>query len=247
MAILIVEIVGWEGKAMVEQTCVRILGGNPDICDVLRSDLEELGFHPLQARYSDINPDDIIQILPCIIILELTLIDHDALSIFEFLLRHDDLQTETALVALVSENTMEQISLDDKFADFIKFPYDIAELGFRLRHLICPLQKGLAGNTIGIGSLSISPSEYEVMIDKKPVVLTYKEYELLKYLVIHNDRVSTREELLNSVWGENATNGSRTVDVHISRVRAKMGDIAGTYIKTIRGEGYILDPESSNI
>lgn len=228
---------------MGKKTSAMILGGNPNTCNILCSDLKELGFHPIQGGYSDIVSDDTIPMSPCIIVLELTVADHDALSICELLSGDDFLPPETALVALVTENTMGQIPLDDRFADFIKFPYDIAELGLRLQRLIYLLQQGPVRDIISIGNLSISPSRCEVKKDGQPVTLTFREYQLLKYLMIHNDHVSTREELLASIWGNNVIDGSRTVDVHIRRVRAKIGDIAGTYIKTVRGAGYILDYE----
>ena len=161
--------------------------------------------------------DDIIRTPPCIIILELTELDHDARKICELLSREYALPPQTALVALVSENTMGQTILEYYFADFIKFPYEIAELGFRLRRELYRCNQETAGDTINIGDLSISRSECEVKIDGQLVILTYKEYELLKYLITHSDRVCTREGLLASIWGENVISGSRTVDVHISR------------------------------
>lgn len=226
---------------MGEKTSARILGGNPNICNTLCSDLMELGFHPMQSGYLDIVADDIIRMPPCIIILELTLFDHDAFAICELLSGDDFLPPETALIALVSENTMGQIPLDDRFADFIKFPYDIAELDFRLRRIMYLLHQGSVRDIISIGNLFISPSRCEVKIEGQPVVLTFREYQLLKHLIVHNDHVSTCEELLASIWGNNVIDGSRTVDVHIRRIRAKIGDIAGTYISTVRGVGYILN------
>jgi len=70
------------------------------------------------------------------------------------------------------------------------------------------------------------------------IPLTFKEYELLKHLAINRGLVYTRESLLNNIWGADYYGGIRTVDVHIRRIRAKLDDIDGTYIKTVRGVGY---------
>jgi DNA-binding response OmpR family regulator len=225
---------------MEEPTSVMILGRSRSINSNLQSDLRVLGFQPLLGRYPDVDTDDIIQTSPGIILLDLTIYDHDALSVCELLSREGILPPEIALVALVTENAMGKIPLDYKFADIIRFPYDIAELGFRLRRVMHLYHQESTRDTIRIGNLSISPSRYEVKVDGQPVVLRLKEYELLKYLVTHHDCVSTRKALLTSIWGDNVVSDSRTVDVHIRRVRAKIGDLDSTYIKTVRGVGYIF-------
>ena len=225
---------------MDEQISVMILGGNQDINSILQSDLEVLGFKPLPGKYPDVDTEDIAQTPPSIILLELTLCDHAALSTCELLLHEDTLPAETSLVALVSKNTMNQIPMDYEFVDVIKFPYDIAELSFRLRRVIHLYHQKSARDAIRIGKLSISPSRYEVKVDGQTVVLSQKEYELFKYLITHPNRVFTREALLTSIWGYNQVSDSRTVDVHIRRVRAKIGDIDQSYIKTVRGVGYTL-------
>ncbi len=83
-------------------------------------------------------------------------------------------------------------------------------------------------------------STASVCIDGKPVELTFKEYELLKYLALHSGRAFNRETLLNIIWGYNYYGGTRTVDVHIRRIRAKIRDEQGIYIKTVRGVGYMF-------
>jgi len=223
---------------MDEQISVMILGKNPDIGNILQSDLEILNFKPLPGRYPDINMDDITQTHPGIVLLELTMFDDAAFSICELLLREEALPAGTALIALVSENSMGKIPIEYKFADIIKFPYDIAELGFRLRRVIYFYHEESTRDAIHIGKLSISPSRYEVKVGGKPVGLSHTEYELFKYLITHPDHVFTRKALLTSIWGDNPVNDSRTVDVHIRRVRVKIGDVDNTYIKTIRGVGY---------
>ena len=223
---------------MIEQISVLVLCRNRDIGSSLESDLAILGFKPVLGKYPAVDIDDIARILPAVILLELTVCDYDALAVCDLLLNKETLPSGIALVAIVSENTMGQIPLDYNFADIIKYPYDITEFGFRLRRVLHLHHQENAGDTISIGNLSISPSRYEVKVDGQPVVLSHKEYELFKYLITHPDRVFTREVLLSSIWGYQQVSGTRTVDVHIRRVRAKIGDIDHNYIKTVRSVGY---------
>jgi len=93
---------------------------------------------------------------------------------------------------------------------------------------------------IRIGDIEIIPSRYEVLVKGRQVVLTLKEYELLKFLATHPGRVFTREFLLSEIWGYDYYGGTRTVDVHIGRVRSKL-DVENPVIRTVRGVGYMLE------
>jgi DNA-binding response OmpR family regulator len=91
---------------------------------------------------------------------------------------------------------------------------------------------------VRVESLEMNLATYQVAIDGRPVDFTYMEYELLKFLVTHPRRVFSREALLNRVWGYDYYGGARTVDVHIRRVRAKLGSEHASRIKTVRSVGY---------
>jgi DNA-binding response OmpR family regulator len=93
-------------------------------------------------------------------------------------------------------------------------------------------------DVIRVGSLELNLATYQVAIDDRPVDFTYMEYELLKFLVTHPKRVFSREALLSRVWGYDYYGGARTVDVHIRRVRAKLGSEHAARIKTVRSVGY---------
>ena len=90
----------------------------------------------------------------------------------------------------------------------------------------------------GIGGLEIDFSTYQVTIDGTPVDFTYMEYELLRFLAGHPAKVFTRETLLSRVWGYEYYGGARTVDVHIRRLRAKLGEEHAHLIQTVRSVGY---------
>ena len=102
---------------------------------------------------------------------------------------------------------------------------------------------------ISAGGIVLDKAAHIVKIDEKPIELSYKEFELLKYLVQHPGRVFTRAQLLQEVWGYDYYGGTRTVDVHVRRLRAKLGGEYEHLIGTVRNVGYRFDPpeeESAN-
>jgi two-component system alkaline phosphatase synthesis response regulator PhoP len=119
-------------------------------------------------------------------------------------------------------------------------PYKPLELQLRIKRLLWQRDKVTDLEVIKIAELTIHPDRYEVCVKGIPIELTFKEYELLKYLATHRGRAFNRESLLNIIWGYEYYGGTRTVDVHIRRIRAKVGDEEETYIKTVRGVGYMF-------
>jgi two-component system, OmpR family, alkaline phosphatase synthesis response regulator PhoP len=97
-------------------------------------------------------------------------------------------------------------------------------------------------DVVRIGSLEMNLATYQVQIGGEPVDFAYMEYELLKFLATHPGRVFSREALLNRVWGYDYYGGARTVDVHVRRVRAKLGSEHGR-IQTVRSVGYRFDDD----
>ncbi|HEX6256097.1 MAG TPA: response regulator transcription factor [Euzebyales bacterium] len=116
-----------------------------------------------------------------------------------------------------------------------------AELETRLR-LLAETARSARSSRARIGDLSIDEETYVVRLRGKPLDLTFREFELLKYLANNPGRVFTRSQLLQEVWGYDYFGGTRTVDVHIRRLRAKLGTEYEQLIGTVRGVGYKLDP-----
>ena len=121
--------------------------------------------------------------------------------------------------------------------DFVLVPIDEAELRVRLSRLIFDRTGQGDGHVIRHGGLVIDLERYKVTVDEEVVDLTYKEYELLRFLSSNPGKPFTREALLNQVWGYDYYGGSRTVDVHIRRIRAKI-EQREQYIDTVRNVGY---------
>jgi DNA-binding response OmpR family regulator len=128
-------------------------------------------------------------------------------------------------------------SLDGNIDDFVVKPCNIRELVTRAKRLI-KKESDISTEQIRTAGIIIDTEKYEVYVDGKQVSLTFKEYELLKFLTSHPGRVFTRDTLLNQVWSEDYFGGDRTVDVHIRRLRSKIEDPDHVYIETVRNIGY---------
>jgi DNA-binding response OmpR family regulator len=128
-------------------------------------------------------------------------------------------------------------SLNGYVDDFIVKPYNTKELATRAKRLISK-ESNVSTEQIRTAGITIDPDKYEVYVDGKLVSLTFKEYELLKFLASHPGRVFTRDSLLNQVWSEDYFGGDRTVDVHIRRLRSKIEVPSRIYIETVRNIGY---------
>lgn len=122
--------------------------------------------------------------------------------------------------------------------DFITSPYDGRELVLRVRRLLSRARNIDGGELIKCDGLSIDLAKCEVTLEGEIIELTFKEYELLKFLAGHRGRVYSREALLNQVWGYDYYGGDRTVDVHVRRLRSKIEDAKHTFIETVRNIGY---------
>jgi DNA-binding response OmpR family regulator len=127
--------------------------------------------------------------------------------------------------------------------EFVLETASLAELDARLRMLKKATQP--APKESGQTALSIDVGAYSAKISGRSLDLTYKEFELLRYLQEHPNQVFTREQLLSEVWGYDYFGGTRTVDVHIRRLRAKLGEFEGL-IGTVRNVGYRLDPSGNS-
>ena len=126
----------------------------------------------------------------------------------------------------------------DLLDDFLLIPIRHSELRARVEHQFWRLGRGTRPELVEYGELVLNLETYQAAIARKPLDLTYMEYELLKFLAQHPGKVFTREALLNRVWGYEYYGGARTVDVHIRRLRAKLGEEHAGLIQTVRSVGY---------
>jgi DNA-binding response OmpR family regulator len=143
------------------------------------------------------------------------------------------------LLLLVGGSQLPELELrEDLFDDFCLAPFHPKELEARIAHLFWRTGRGTRPELVEYGTLVLNLETYQAAVNGKPLDLTYMEYELLKFLATHPGKVFTRETLLSRVWGYEYYGGARTVDVHIRRLRAKLGEEHANLISTVRSVGY---------
>jgi len=145
---------------------------------------------------------------------------------------------ESCLIWLITEEMASRLDPAAGIDDFIILPSSAHELLARVRLLLWKNHRIDAADLILAGDVVIDQANYSVSVEDRTLELTFKEYELLRFLVTHRGRVFTREALLNQVWGYDYYGGTRTVDVHIRRIRAKLGVEHQDLVETIRNVGY---------
>lgn len=146
---------------------------------------------------------------------------------------------EVPILVAVSVAALQRIQPADAFDDLVLVPYVPVELYVRLRRAEWSRSDFETSERIKIGSVILDVAAHEVVLDGRPVSLTHQEFALLKFLASNRGRVYSRQQLLERVWGVTYYGGSRTVDIHVRRLRMKLGE-DNLPIETVRGVGYKL-------
>lgn len=142
------------------------------------------------------------------------------------------------IVLLLDESEMKNADLPSGIQEVLFRPLRVSEAVARIKHLFKKVHKVDEKNLIQRGKVTIDITKYEVRVGEKKIDLTFTEFELLKFLCTNPGTVFTREVLLNKVWGYEYYGGTRTVDVHIRRLRSKIEGRSETFIETVRNIGY---------
>lgn len=180
---------------------------------------------------------------PDLILLDIMLPDEDGVSILKKLKSRPD--TENIPVIMMTAKSSEYdkvLGLDSGADDYITKPFGVMELISRVKAVIrrSDRSKGSEGEVLKIGELVLDEQKHEVYARRQEVSLTFKEFELLSYLMKNRGLVLSRDKILNTIWNYEYEGESRTVDVHIGSLRQKLGT-CGDFIKTIRGIGYKIE------
>ena len=180
---------------------------------------------------------------PDLILLDIMLPDKDGVSILKKLKSRPD--TENIPVIMMTAKSSEYdkvLGLDSGADDYITKPFGVMELISRVKAVIrrSDRSKGSAGEVLKIGELVLDEQKHEVYARGQEISLTFKEFELLSYLMKNRGLVLSRDKILNTIWNYEYEGESRTVDVHIGSLRQKLGT-CGDFIKTIRGIGYKIE------
>lgn len=144
------------------------------------------------------------------------------------------------LLIIVKEDMIQNLSLPVQIrSDFVVHGASVEECSLRIRQLLWPGNEGSTNDVVSVEGMTINLATYQVTVNNEPVDFTYLEYALLAFLVTHPGRTYSRDALLRRVWGFDYFGGSRTVDVHVRRVRAKLGPELSQHLETVRGVGYL--------
>lgn len=147
---------------------------------------------------------------------------------------------QAALLVILSGDQLADFRLPLQLkSDFVVRGATSEECTARIRQLLWPGNESSSSDYISIDGMTVNLATYQVSVGGEPLDLTYLEYALLSFLVTHPGRTYSRDALLRRVWGFDYYGGSRTVDVHVRRVRAKLGPELAQRLETVRGVGYL--------
>ena len=182
------------------------------------------------------------EIIPDLIILDIMLPDEDGYSIVRKLRNNSKTKKVPVIMITAKTTEMDMVKgLDDGADDYIRKPFSIMEFLSRVKALLRRAAEKDPEQLL-VGGILLDNERHTVVADDRSVELTLKEYELLRYLMINEDIVLSRESIMQRVWGVDFEGESRTVDMHIKTLRQKLGD-CGKQIRTVRGIGYAIGSE----
>ncbi|NLD19097.1 MAG: response regulator transcription factor [Clostridiales bacterium] len=226
---------------------ILIIEDEPNIRELILYNLKTNGYDGIDAEDGIMGITMVHRERPDLILLDIMLPGKSGYDICKEL-REEGNNTPIIMITAKTEEIDKVLGLEFGADDYISKPFGVRELMARIKAVLRRYEvtadvQGAKDDTISIGDLRINSSHHEVMICDKRIVLTLKEFELLKYMAENRGMVFTREQLLNSVWGIDYVGETRTVDVHIRHLRKKLSDGSEgnneeEYIVTIRGKGY---------
>lgn len=217
-----------------------------NICELEVYTLESVGFETIgvgsgRELYNELERLYEGHRLPELILLDIMLPDEDGLSILRRLRSDVRFSAIPVIMATAKGAEFDKVKgLDCGADDYIVKPFGMLELVARIKAVLrrCNKQDDAdSQDSVLIGNVEINSTKHMVKIDGKEIVLTLKEFELLKKLALNPGIVFTRDKLLNDIWGYEFYGETRTIDVHIRTLRQKLGDV-GEMVETIRGVGY---------
>ena len=177
---------------------------------------------------------------PVLIILDIMLPGEDGLNILKKIRQTPNYKYIPVIMVTAKTSEIDAVKgLDMGADDYITKPFGVMELISRIKAVLRRTQTQKV-NTVSLDEITIDEERHIVYINGEQVELTYKEYEILKLLIINKGIVLTRDRLMENIWGYDFEQGNRTVDVHIQSLRKKLGP-SGDHIKTIRHVGYKID------
>ena len=224
---------------------ILLVEDEPDLLQTLSFNFESEGYKVSKA----LNGEEAMKLLEkndsiAMVILDLMLPDTSGLDICRHIRKTDDLKDILVIMVTAKGEEVDRVvGFEVGADDYVVKPYSVRELLLRVGGMLKRSSKEkdeIDKEVIVFEDLKIDTNKHKVYISDKKLSLTSKEFKLLKHLLSKADKVQTRDNLLNKVWGYDQDVTTRTVDTHIKRLRSKIGKY-GDRIETIRGEGYLFN------
>jgi len=224
---------------------ILIVEDDPDIAELVARYLDKAGFSTERVSSGRDALTSIAARPPDVVVLDLMLPQVDGLEVCR-VVRGNEATAALPIIILTAraEESERIVGLELGADDYLAKPFSPNELVARVRALLRRAQRGAkpAAKTLSYGSVALDRDRHTVSSDGRDVTLTAKEFLLLEYLLQHRGRVLSRDVLLTDVWGYRYTGGTRTVDVHVRRLREKLPAIADGLV-TVKQFGYkLVDP-----
>ena len=223
---------------MKHQPSVLIVEDESAIAELIAVNLRHNGFTPTWAVDSASAQRELDAVLPDVILLDWMLPGESGLTLARRW--RADKRTKAVPIIMLTARGDEAdrvAGLDAGADDYIAKPFSTKEMLARIRAVLRRRAPEQVGGVVALGALSLDSSTYRVAFEGQTLKLGPTEFKLLQYLMTHAERVHSRSQLLDKVWGDHVFIEERTVDVHVKRLREALGD-AGVMVETVRGAGY---------
>ena len=226
---------------MRHQPGVLIVEDEPAIAELIAVNLRHNGFQPTWAMDSATAQRELDAVLPDVILLDWMLPGESGLSLAKRWRSNPRTKGVPIIMLTARGDEVDRVAgLDAGADDYITKPFSTKELLARVRAVLRRRAPEQVDGVVSIGALSLDASTYRVSFNEQMLKLGPTEFKLLQYLMSHAERVHSRSQLLDKVWGDHVFIEERTVDVHVKRLREALGANAGQMIETVRGAGYRL-------
>lgn len=230
---------------MRQQPGVLIVEDESAIAELIAVNLRHNGFRPTWAMDSASAQRELDAVLPDVILLDWMLPGESGLALAKRWRAHPRTKAIPIIMLTARGDETDRVAgLDAGADDYIAKPFSTKELLARIRAVLRRRSPEQVGGVVSVGALSLDTSTYRVTFADQPLKLGPTEFKLLQYLMSHAERVHSRGQLLDKVWGDHVFIEERTVDVHVKRLREALGSQAGQMIETVRGAGYRLTAQS---
>ncbi|NCT92826.1 MAG: response regulator transcription factor [Chitinophagaceae bacterium] len=218
---------------------ILIADDEPDILEIISYNLSREGFEVYTAKDGNEAIERAKQLHPDLIILDIMMPRKTGVEVCE-ILRSQPMFQDTLIIFLtaMSDEASQIKGLETGADDYVNKPISPKVLVSRVHALFRRVNNNETGKTLKLGNIQIDPVKFMVSIDGQEIVLAKKEFELLYLLASRPGRVFLRNEILSQIWGNDVIVGDRTIDVHIRKVRQKLGVDC---ITTVKGVGYKFD------